>query len=176
MVPTRPARLSVLAHRAVAAPFVVSGPRARIPLVFERLIVAIAAVLAPLFGSAVGTSRRNRLLSRTRAYNELAEELEEHNPARAAAVRELVDELTERLVAEERAVLGRRFEIACLFAAALFLVPAGVASYFAWVHRGWWTWPVLIIAGGWTVLVLAATRDQIWTQPEHESEADAKRD
>jgi hypothetical protein len=141
---------------------------------FERLIVAIAAVLAPLFGSALGTSRRNRLLSRVRAYNELAGALEEHNPDRAATVRGLVDELTERLVTEERAVLARRFEIAGLFALALFLVPVAVGSYFAWTRRGWWTWPVLIVAGTWAVLVLAATWDQIWTQPEPEGERPAE--
>jgi hypothetical protein len=131
------------------------------------LIATLSADSTIIRQSAVDGSR---LLSRVRAYNELAGELEEHHPERAAAARELVDELTERLMTDERAALSRRFEISGLFAAALFLVPAAVGSYFAWTHRGWWTWPALIVAGSWTVLVLAATREQIWTQPEHESE------
>jgi hypothetical protein len=141
--------------------------------VLERVIVVVASVVGAALAAGVLSSRRTRLLSRVRAYNALAGELEPHDSASAASVRQHVTAAVEQLMAMERAALTRRFDPGGVVAALLLIAPVGVASYFAWTHRGWWTWPALVWSAIWTVIVIAATKDQIWTQPEHEGEPSA---
>src|SRR5436305_7775864 len=105
-------------------------------------ISALAALLGPLLGLAVRASRRNRMVGRIRTLNTLANDVAPNDPASAAVLRELVSKRVERLAALEHASLARRFDPAAPFAFVFFFIlPAGIASYFAWTRSGWWTWP-----------------------------------
>jgi hypothetical protein len=133
--------------------------------VFDKLLVLLG-LLGPAIASALGASRRSRLVTRARAYSELADKIEAHDPDGAAAVRQLVAELTERVVAQERASLGRRIEVAGVVAWALFIAPAAIGSYFAWTRPGPWTWPVLLVSVAWAVLCTAAAWGEVVKVPE----------
>lgn len=140
-----------------------------IPLL-QSVIPALTGLIATALGLAVGASRRNRLISRVRAYNGLAAEVEPRNPTAARALDEVASELVDRLTVTERKALRRTFEPAYVLALALLLVPAGIASYFAWTNSGWWTWPVIVLSILWTMLWVMGSWGQFWT--EHEAATD----
>jgi hypothetical protein len=112
------------------------------------------------------------MVTRIRTLNTLANEVEPSDQASAAVLRELVSKRVERLAALEHASLARRFDPAAPFVFAFFVLPAGIASYFAWTRSGWWTWPVLLISGGWTAIVFAAGWSQFWKEREEIAEAE----
>ena len=136
------------------------------------LTTLAAAVLGPLFGSALGATRRNRLVRRIRTYIALADQLEPHDAESAGVLREIASIRAGRLIALEHASLTRRVDPAALFAFALFILSAAIAAYFAWTRSGWWTWPVLLISGAWAAIVLAASRSEFWKEREEIAEVE----
>jgi hypothetical protein len=111
--------------------------------------------------SAVRASRRSRLIARVRTLHALAAEIEPHDPAGANALRALPAERVQRLTEIEQQALRRRFDPAALFAYAVFILPAGLGSFFAWTYGGWWTWPVLIVSASYAAIVLACDLDAV---------------
>ena len=94
----------------------------------ERVIVVVASVVGAALAAGVLSSRRTRGRNRVRADNELAGDLEPHDPASAASVRQHVTAAVEQLMAMERAALTRRFDPGSVVAALLLIAPVGVAS------------------------------------------------
>jgi hypothetical protein len=136
------------------------------PAMWQALASIIAAVTAPVLGAAVRASRRNRLVGRVRTLHNLADEIEAHDTAGAAALRALAARRVQQLAEIEEQALRRRFDPAAPFAFALFVLPAALASFFAWKYKGWWTWPVLLISAAWTVIVIVAAWSQFWKERE----------
>jgi hypothetical protein len=126
----------------------------------------VAVALAPLLRAGVSASRRNRFANRARALHQLADEIEVHDPSGAMALRALAAERVLRVAGLEQQALRRRFDPAWPFAFLVFMLPAGLASFFAWTYRGWWTWPVLVTSVLWAVIVTAAGSSQVWKEYE----------
>jgi hypothetical protein len=96
----------------------------------------------------------------------LADEIETHEAAGAATLRALAARRVQQLAEVEQQALRRRFDPAAPFAFAFFVLPAALASFFAWKYHGWWTWPVLVISAAWAGIAIAAGWSQFWTEHE----------
>jgi hypothetical protein len=139
---------------------------------WQALASIIAAVVAPVIGAAVRASRRSRLVARIRMLHALAAEIEPHDQAGADALRALAAQRVQQFTEIEQQALRRRFDPAAPFAFAVFILPAGLGSFFAWKYGGWWTWPVLFVSALWTAIVIAAAWSQFWTEHKAAEQAD----
>jgi hypothetical protein len=128
--------------------------------------------MARVLGIAFGASRRKRVMGKIRAYDSLANDLEEKDPASASLLREVGSKWVQRLVEIEEASLARRFDFAALFPYLLFTALLVLGSYFAWTRHGWWTWPALLVCGFLGTLFIMAAWTEFWV-PDHEEESSA---
>ena len=133
---------------------------------WQAISALVAAVVAPLFGARIRASRRARLAARTRALHKLADDIEAHDQTGADGLRALAAQMIQQVVELERQSLRRRFDWTAPFVYLLFLLPAGLASFFAWTHGGWWTWPILLISGLWAALVTSVAWQNLWEERE----------
>lgn len=134
--------------------------------VFERILPSLLAFALSALGLALRASRRSRMLNRIRAYSQLADDLQQDDPERAALVRDLAKKAVDRFVDAERVSLDRRLDPSAVAAALLLVVPGVAVFAWAWTADEWWKWPLILFSGVWAVLWALAGSTQLWKAHE----------
>lgn len=122
----------------------------------DHLLSALGAALAPAIGLLLRSSRRNRMTRRIEYYLDLAENLEQHDPASAADVREMARQTVQALLARDRQALARKLDPATWFGGLLVASPGAVVFVLGVDSDGWWAWVALVGGGVWLVACFIA--------------------
>jgi hypothetical protein len=118
----------------------------------EQVLSGVGAVVVPIVGFALQTSRRERLRRRIDEYLHLAERIEPHGGNEAAELRSLARESARVLVRRDRRTLRLRLDPSAVFALLLLVGPAVIGAIFALRWSSDWKWFPFAFAVIWALL------------------------